>query len=143
MVATTQSAGGRLYDALARGWRPPPRPTVIDLSSTEQVYAYANVQVMQLDGGDGGFLRAQPVSPVIGWQEVDHGVAHLTNSRFVLQLSRQFANVPYSAVADATCDDDGVSLWMVDRAPVRLRMADAEWHFVMFRWLAYGEPAPR
>jgi hypothetical protein len=32
---------------------------------------------------------------------------------------------------------------MVDRAPVRLRMADAEWHFVMFRWLAYGEPAPR
>jgi hypothetical protein len=138
-----RSPGQRLHDALSHGWRPQPCPSFIDLSSTEQVYAHAAVEVLQLDGGDeAGFLRATPVSPVVGWQPVDHGTAHMTTSRFALQLSRQFGNVPYAAIADATCDVDGVCLWMVDRAPVKLRVVDPEWHFVLFRWLAYAEPRP-
>jgi hypothetical protein len=111
------------------------------LSAKEQVYAHASVIALQLDGGDpGGFLRADPVSPVVGWEPVDRGTVHMTTSRFACQLSRQFANIPYATVADATCDADGLCLWVVDRAPVKLRMVDPEWHLVLFRWLAYGEP---
>jgi hypothetical protein len=140
-LVDARSPGQRLRDAIAEGWRPPAVPSLIDLSSHEQVYAHAGVEALQLDGGDpGGFLRAAPVAPLVGWQTVDYGTVHMTTSRFVCQLQRQFANIPYAVVADATCDPDGVCLWMVDRAPVKLRLVDPEWHMVLFRWLAYGEP---
>ena len=56
-MADARSPGQRLRDALARGWRPPARPPLIALSSNEQVYAHASVEVLQFGGGDpSGFL---------------------------------------------------------------------------------------
>ena len=130
----------RLRDALARGWRPQPRPALISLGCNEQAYATAEVEVLQLGGGDpSGFLGQPSPDSVPEWLPVDHGTVHLTSHRFAFQLSSQFANVPYTAVADAYCDEDGLCVWQHERAPLKLRLIDPEWHFVMFRWLAYGE----
>ena len=141
--ADTRSPGMRLRDALANGWRPPARPALISVSSTEQVYAHASVEVLQLGGGVPGGIVGEPgPDGVPGWHPIDTGTAHLTSFRFACQLAQQFANIPYVAIADAYCDDDGVCIWQNERAPVKLRLVDPEWHFVLFRWLAYGEPRP-
>ena len=47
-----------------------------------------------------------------------------------------------AAQSDAYCDEDGLCVWQHERALVKLRLVDPEWHFVLFRWLAYGEPRP-
>lgn len=142
-LADTRSPGMRLRDALAGGWRPPTRPALISVSSTEQVYAHASAEVFQFGGGDpAGFLGEPAADSAPGWHPVDTGTVHLTSFRFACQLQRQFANIPYVAIADAHCDEDGVCIWQTGRAPVKLRLVDPEWHFVLFRWLAYGEPRP-
>jgi hypothetical protein len=133
-LAGAPSPGAQLRAALERGWRPPARPALIALSSTEQVYAHASVEVMALVVPD----DAGPPA----WEAVDQGTVHLTSFRFACQLAGQFTNIPYTAVADASCEADGICLWPRHQPPVRLRIVDAEWHFVLFRWLAYGEPRP-
>ena len=139
--ADARSPGIRLRDALAHGWRPPARPALIALASTEQVYARAAVEVFQFGGGRADGILGEPGPDTApAWHPIDTGTVHLTNFRFACQLQRQFANIPYVAVADAYCDDDGVCVWQHERAPVKLRIVDPEWHFVLFRWLAYGEP---
>ena len=141
-LADGRSPGARLRDALAAGWRPEPRPAAIAVSSMEQVYAHAAVEIVQLGGCEpGGFIGSQPAEDAApGWQRVDHGTVHLTSFRFALQLAQQFANIPYVAVVDSSCEDDGIVIWQSNRAPVKLRLVDPEWHFVLFRWLAFGEP---
>lgn len=142
-ISDTRSPGARLRDAIAAGWRPPPRPPLIALAATEQLYAHASVEVLQFGGCDaGGFLGAPGPAVVPGWHTVDHGTVHLTSFRFACQLAHQFANIPYSAIADAYCEDDGLCIWQHERAPVKFRLVDPEWHYVLFRWLAYGEPRP-
>jgi hypothetical protein len=139
--ADARSPGVRLRDAIAAGHRPAPQPSLISVSATEQVYARASVEVLQFGGCDpGGFLGAPSPDVSPGWEPVDHGSVYLTSFRFACQLAHQFANVPYAAVADAYCDDDGLCVWQHGRAPVKLRLVDPEWHYVLFRWLAYGEP---
>jgi hypothetical protein len=141
--ADLRSPGQRLRDALATGWRPQPCPAAISVSCNEQVYAHPAVEVLQFGGGDpAGFLGQPSPDSAPGWVAVDHGTVHLTNFRFAFQLAHQFANVPYTAIADAYCDEDGVCIWQHERAPLKLRVVDPEWHFVLFRWLAYGEPRP-
>lgn len=138
-----RSPGMRMRDALARGWRPPARPGLISVSSTEQVYAHASVEVLQLGGAHPSGLLGEPAPDALpGWQPIDSGTVHLTSFRFACQLARQFTNIPYVAIADAHCDADGVCIWQHGRAPVKLKLVDPEWHFVLFRWLAYGEPRP-
>ena len=140
-VADARSPGTRLRDAIADGWRPPALPPLISLSATEQVYAAPAVEVLQFGGCEpGGYIGAPGPDEVMGWQPVDHGTLHLTSHRFACQLAHQFANIPYTAIADAYCDDDGLCVWQHQRAPVKLRVVDPEWHYVLFRWLAYGEP---
>ena len=142
-VADSRTPATRLRDAIAQGWRPPARPTLISLSSTEQVYAHASAEVLQFGGCEpGGFLGAPSPDSIPEWQAVDHGTVHLTSFRFACQLSHQFANIPYAAVADAYCDQDGICIWQHGRAPIKFRLVDPEWHYVLFRWLAYGEPRP-
>lgn len=142
-VTDARSPGHRLRDAIAGGWRPPARPTLISLSSTEQVYAHASVEVLQFGGGEpGGYLGAPSPDPVPGWMPVDHGTVHLTSFRFACQLHHQFANIPYVAVTNVYCDEDGICIGQHERAPVKLRLVDPEWHYVLFRWLAFGEPRP-
>lgn len=139
--ADTRSPGMRLRDALAGGWRPPARPALISLSATEQVYAHASAEVLQFGGGNpGGFVGEPSPGAAPGWHFVDSGTVYLTSFRFVCQLGHQFANIPYLGIADAYCDYDGVCVWQHERAPLKLRLVDPEWHFVLFRWLAYGEP---
>ena len=141
-VADARTPGARLRDAIAQGWQPP-RPALIALSSTEQVYAHATVEVLQFGGCEpGGFLGAPSPDVAPGWEVVDHGTVHLTSFRFACQLAHQFANIPYAAIADAYCDETGVCIWQHERAPVKLHLVDPEWHYVLFRWLAYGEPRP-
>ena len=144
MGETTELGGGRrLRDALLQGWRPEPQPAMVSLAYNEQVYALASVEVLQFGGGDpAGFLGQPSPDSAPGWMPVDHGTVHLTSFRFAFQLSHQFANIPYQSIADAYCDDDGLCVWQHQRAPLKLRLADPEWHFVLFRWLAYGEPRP-
>jgi hypothetical protein len=140
-LVDARSPGHRMRDALAEGWRPTPRPSLIPLSSTEQVYAQASVEVFQFGGSPpGGYLGEPAPEPASGWVSVDHGSVYLTSFRFVCQLSSQFANIPYVAIADAYCDDDGICVRQRERAVVKLRLVDPEWHYVLFRWLAYGEP---
>jgi len=141
--ADLRSPGQRLRDALKSGWRPQPCPATISVSYNEQVYAHPTAEVLQFGGGDpAGFLGEPSPDSAPGWVPVDHGTVHLTNFRFAFQLAHQFANVPYSSIADAYCDDDGLCIWQHARAPLKLRVVDPEWHFVLFRWLAYGEPSP-
>jgi len=132
----------RLRDALAGGWRPEPRPALIALASTEELYAQATAQVFQFGGGDASGILGEPGpdSAPGGWHQVDEGTVYMTSSRFACQLARQFANIPYTAIADAYCDEDGVCIWQHGRAPVKFQLVDPEWHFVLFRWLAYREP---
>ena len=137
-----RTAGQRLRAALAQGWRPEPQPALISLGYNEWAYASAQVEVLQFGGGDpAGFLGDPSPDAAPGWVEVDHGIVHFTSVRFAFQLASQFANVPYGQVADAYCDEDGLCIWQHDRAPLKLRLLDPEWHFVLFRWLAYGEPS--
>ena len=139
---TEQVTGLQLREALARGWRPAPQPALITLAYNEQAYAWAEVEVLQFGGGEpGGFLGQPSPDSAPGWTVVDHGTVHMTSVRFVLQLHHQFANVPYGSIADAYCDEDGLCIWQHDRAPLKLRLAAPDWHFVLFRWLAYGEPS--
>jgi hypothetical protein len=138
---TSDRSGPGLRAALLEGWRPEPQPALTSLSYNEQAYAWADVEVLQFGGGDAsGFLGQPGPDSAPGWIFVDHGTVHLTTVRFVLQLSHQFANIPYSGIADAYCDHDGVCVWQHERAPLKLSLPDPEWHFVLFRWLAYGEP---
>jgi hypothetical protein len=138
--ATELRSGYRLRDALAQGWRPEPLPALIALACNEQAYASADVEVLQFGGGDpGGFLGQPSPDSAPGWVSIDYGTVHLTTHRFALQLGSQFGNIPYTAVADAYCDEDGVCVWQHERAPLKLRVIDPEWHFVLFRWLAYAE----
>jgi hypothetical protein len=138
--ATEPRSGHRLRDALTQGWRPEPQPALIALGYNEQAYATAEVEVLQFGGGaPGGFLGQSSRDSAPGWMPVDHGTIHLTTHRFILQLGGQFANIPYRAIADAHCDDDGLCVWQHERAPLKLRLVDSDWHFVLFRWLAYGE----
>ena len=135
-----RGTGLELREALAGGWRPEPQPALMTLAYNEQAYAWAEVEVLQFGGGNpGGFLGQPSPDAAPGWVLVDHGTVHLTSVRFVFQLSHQFANVPYTGIADAYCDEDGLCIWQHERAPLKLRMADPEWYFVLFRWLAYGE----
>jgi hypothetical protein len=137
---TERESGLELRAALATGRRPDPRPALISLAYNEQAYAAAQVEVLQFGGGDpGGFLGEPSPDTAPGWEQVDHGAVYLTSFRFVLQLSHQFANVPYTSVADAYCDDDGLCIWQHGRAPLKLRLPAPDWHLVLFRWLAYGE----
>jgi hypothetical protein len=138
--ADSRSPAIRLRDALARGWRPPARPPLIPVAATEQVYAHVTAEVLQLGGEPGGILGEPGGDAVPDWHRIDTGTVHLTSLRFACQLAGQFANIPYAAIADATCDGDGICVWQRGRAPVKLRVVDSEWHFVLFRWLAYGEP---
>jgi len=140
--ADLRSPGQRLRDAIGTGWRPRPCPAaLIPVSANEQVYAQAGLEVLQFGGGDpAGFLGEPSADTAPGWVPVDQGIVHLTSFRFAFQLTGQFANVPYAAIADAYCDHDGLCVWQHHRAPVKLRLVDPEWHFVLFRWLAYGEP---
>jgi hypothetical protein len=133
-LAGAPSPGARLHEALEHGFRPKPRPATIALASNEQVYAFARVELFGLTVGDDAQVRP-------AWVALEHGSVHLTDFRLVLQLSGGFANVPYTAVADSVCEPDGFCLWPRHQAPVKLVLADPEWHFVLFRWLAYGEPA--
>jgi hypothetical protein len=135
-LADAPSPGAQLRAALERGWRPPARPSLIALSSTEQVYAHASVEVLRLVAPEGAIDGYPPPS----WQAVEHGTMHLTSFRFALQLAGQFTNVPYTAVADASCAEDGIHLWPRHQPPMKLQVVDPEWHYVLFRWLAYGEP---
>ena len=141
MPETTDLPPGlALRKALAEGWRPEPQPALIALAYNEQAYACARVEVLQFGGVEpGGFLGQPSAEPAPGWVPIDHGVIHMTSVRFIFQLAQQFANIPYTAVADAHCDEDGVCIWQRERAPLKLRLAEPEWHFVLFRWLAYGE----
>jgi hypothetical protein len=141
MAETTELRTGlRLRDALAQGWRPQPQPALIALGCNEQAYASTGVEVHQFGGGEpGGFLGQPSPDAAPRWIRVDHGMVHLTTHRFAFQLAGQFANIPYTRVADAYCDEDGLCVWQHERAPVKLQLIDPEWHFVMFRWLAYGE----
>lgn len=139
---TERESGLDLRAAMATGWRPEPRPAVISLACNEQAYAWADVEVLQFGGGDpSGFLGQPGPDSAPGWAPIDHGTVHLTSVRFILQLSHQFANVPYSSIADAYCDDDGLCIWQHGRAPLKLRIPAPDWHLVLFRWLAYGEAA--
>ena len=141
-VTTTQASGQRLRAALAYGWRPEPQPALISLACNEQAYRTADVEVFQFGGSDpAGFLGQPSPDEALGWVPIDHGVVHLTSYRFAFQLSSQFANIPYTAIADAYCDEDGLCIWQHERAPLKLCLIDPEWHFVLFRWLAYGEPS--
>jgi hypothetical protein len=135
-----RGTGLELREALAAGWRPQPQPALITLAYNEQAYAWAEVEVLQFGGGDpGGFLGQPSPDSAPGWGLVDHGTVHLTSVRFVFQLSHQFANIPYAGIADAYCDEDGLCIWQHERAPLKLRLAEPDWHFVLFRWLAYRE----
>jgi hypothetical protein len=142
-MADGRSPGARLRDSLSEGWRPQPGPTIIALSSMEEVYAHADVEVLQFGGAEpGAFMgSAPPEDAAPGWHRVDHGTVHLTSCRFALQLAQQFANIPYGAIVESSCDADGLVVLQRGRAPVKLRLIDPEWHYVLFRWLAYGEPA--
>ena len=141
-MADTRSPGQRMRDALATGWRPQPVPPMIPVSSMEEVYAMATIEVFQFGGCDpDGIVGTPSPDEVPGWHPVEQGTVHMTSFRFACQLSRQFVNVPYVSVADAYCDQDGLCVWQHGRAPVKIRVVDPEWHFVLFRWLAYGEPA--
>jgi hypothetical protein len=133
-------SGLQLRAALGGGWRPEPQPALISLACNEQAYAWAETEVLQFGGGPPeGFLGEQCPDTAPGWVAVDHGTVHMTSVRFVLQLNHQFANIPYAAVADAYCDGDGLCIWQHQRAPLKLQMEAPDWHFVLFRWLAYGE----
>ena len=137
---TERESGLELRAAIATGRRPEPQPALISLACNEQAYATADVEVLQFGGGEpDGFLGEQSPDTALGWVPVDYGTVHLTSFRFVLQLSHQFANVPYQSVAEAYCDVDGLCIWQHGRAPLKLRLAAPDWHFVLFRWLAYGE----
>jgi hypothetical protein len=139
---TAPETGLQLREALANGWRPEPQPALVTLAYNEQDYAWAEVEVLQFGGGDpSGFLGEPSPDSAPGWVLVDHGTVHMTNVRFVLQLSHQFANVPYTSIADAYADEDGLCIWQHGRAPLKLVLPAADWHLVLFRWLAYGEAA--
>ena len=139
---TERETGLQLREALARGWRPEPQPALVTLAYNEQDYAWSEVEVLQFGGGDpGGFLGEPSPDAAPGWVLVDHGTVHMTSVRFVLQLAHQFANVPYTSIADAYADDDGLCIWQHGRAPLKLRLPAPDWHLVLFRWLAYGEAA--
>jgi hypothetical protein len=137
---TEPGTGHRLRYALAQGWRPEPQPALTALGYNEQAYASAYAEVLQFGGGEpGGFLGEPSPDAAPRWISVESGTVHLTTHRFILQLARQYANIPYASIADAYCDEDGVCVWQHERAPLKLRLIDPEWHFVLFRWLAYGE----
>jgi hypothetical protein len=127
-LAGSPSPGARLWAALERGWRPPVRPAQIPIASNEQVYAHASIELMH------------PAVEGAGWVGVERGIVHVTSFRFACQLAGQFTNIPYSSVVDSACDADGICLWLRGAAPLKLGLVGAEWHFVLFRWLAYGEP---
>ena len=139
-VAEAQT-GPELRAALTAGWRPEPHPALIALGYNEQAYASVAVEVLQFGGGDPAAFLGQPADDVAPrWVAIDQGIVHLTSHRFAFQLGRQFANVPYTSIADAHCDADGLCIWQHVRAPLKLLLAEPEWHFVLFRWLAYSDP---
>lgn len=64
---------------------------------------------------------------------------HLTDRRFALQLSQEWADIPFSCIRASHCDERGIALWYEGCPPARLELPAPQWHFVLFRFFAYGE----
>lgn len=163
-------AAHRLSEALRAGSRPQPIASGIALGPGEAVYAHAGVQILQHTGAQvahsrGGFLAlGNPMlmaATVAGsvlynrhsrkkaearaapqWRPVDDGLMYLTNSRIALQARSAWIDLPYSAMRATHCDADGLVVYWNGEPPVMLRTWCPGWHYVLMRFLAYGEIVP-
>lgn len=159
-------AAAQLADKLSCGWRPPALPSPIVLQPSESMHAASPATLLHHTGAEvsyqqnffafGGpvlFLATAAGSMVANararqraeasareqWRVYDSGMAWFTNRRIALQGHSSWTDLWYADVRASFCDADGILLYFADRPPYKLGCPSPEWHFVLFRFLAYGE----
>ncbi len=167
----------QLTDALGIGWRPNPQPSRISPRAGEYVAhaipcglnAYYAKTVQAKSGGLIAFgsplLLAASVVGSIGynmwqnqkareeaaaqWRYVGSGMAHFTNQRIAVASETGWRNFEFSGIEAMEMEPDGIVIFENGRAREKLTLNLPLTHFILLRFLAYGEipnlgaPAPQ
>ncbi len=161
------AAARQLVGALSAGWRPTPIAAPFHLQQGESCFVREQVQVLQYLEGDGRYVHrsrvgfgaagmAMVAAAAIGnssrrraaerdaqgrFRVIEQGTLFLTDQRFAIQGTRQWIDVWFPTVRMSTSDGEAITLHITDHAPTQLRVWPPDYHFALFRWLAYGELA--
>ena len=167
----------QLTSALASGWRPTPQVSRISPRSGEFVaHAYPcglnAFYATKAQASRGGFLAfgsplllAATVVGSIGynmwqnqkareeaaaqWRYVGSGMAHFTNQRIAVASETGWRNFEYAGIEAMEMEPDGIVIFENGRVREKLTLNLPLTHFILIRFLAYGEipnlgtPAPQ
>lgn len=87
-------------------------------------------------------MRAQAEAAAT-WRQVNHGTVYLTNQRFALQGVFGWKDVYFGAIRNSYLQPfEGIVLFLDGANPLKVTMPWAEYHFLLFQFLAYGYVVP-
>ena len=158
-------AARQLVQALNSGWRPSPLTVPVHLYPEEFCVFREKVEIFQFMEGEGVYThKSSWGTGVLGltlaattaagnrrrarkaaremearFRKVDDGIMFLTNRRFALQGDLQWTDLWFEGIRMSNCDGEAIELQLANSPPLALRVWPADYHFAMFRWLAYGE----
>ena len=159
-----------LGDALRAGWRPPAVPAQVVTFPGESVIAETPGDLWQYTGADvsyrsGGFVAlGSPlllVASLAGslaynahqknkaqqqaaaqWRLMNQGTLIFTSQRISIAGTMGWLDMPYSNIRGTGQDGDGILLFFDGQPRLKLRMWNPLTHFVLLRYLAYGDVPP-
>lgn len=157
-------------DALRAGWTPPPIRSQIATWPGESVIAETPGDLWQYTGADvsyrsGGFVAlGSPlllVASLAGslaynahqknkaqqqaaaqWRLMNQGTLIFTSQRIAIAGSMGWLDMPYANIRATGQDGDGIVLFFDGSPRLKLRMWNPLTHFVLLRYLAYGDVPP-
>ncbi len=160
----------QLAEALRAGWRPPAVRSQIVTAPGETVFTETSGDLWQYSGQDvaygrGGFVAlGSPlllVASLAGsfaynsyqknkaqqqaaaqWRPLNQGVIIFTSQRLSMAGSMGWLDMPYANIRATGQDGDGIVLFFDNQPRLKLRMWNPLTHFVLLRYLAYGDVPP-
>jgi hypothetical protein len=157
-------------DALRAGWKPPPIRSEIATWPGESVIAETPGDLWQYTGADvsyrsGGFVAlGSPlllVASLAGslaynahqknkaqqqaaaqWRMMNQGTLIFTSQRVAIAGSMGWLDMPYANIRATGQDGDGTVLFFDGSPRLKMRMWNPLTHFVLLRYLAYGDVPP-
>jgi transposase InsO family protein len=156
--------------ALTAGHRPVALDSSLPTFAGETVHSNAPAQLQRFTGANVGYNRGAFVafgSPLFTaatlggsllynrsqrqnaqrqaaaqWRHADSGLCYLTTHRLAVQGAMGWVELPWRDLRNAEIDPSGIVIWAATGSPMRLIVPAQPWHYVLLRFLAWGQIVP-
>ncbi len=163
-------AAAELSIALQSGMRPAPINSALPTFPGEAVYSQAPSHLQVFVGASatysrGGFValgnplftaatigaslmfnasqrRNAERQAAVQWRPANAGMCFLTSHRLAVQGSMGWFELAWGDLRNAEIDPSGIVMWGAQGAPIRMIVPGLPWHYVLLRYLAWGQLVP-